>query len=359
MPFFYMMLAFLLGTTHLVADKTSKKPYILTLATTWGSNSRDIAETSMRMARLAKAMSGGELIIRVDIADKHKAPLEVLEMVKTGKYDMGHSTAFFWFGKDVHLGFLSNRPFGMTAPEFTAWLYHDEGLKFLKQIYQKHNLVAFPGGNSGMQMGGWFKKEIKTLEDLKGLRMRIPGLAGKIMSKLGVAAANMSPGELYGALERGALDAVEWVSPSLDSKMGFHKIAKYYYTGWNEVGSEAVFIINDKVYAKLPDHLKQILIVAMRDAAYDNLIRHQALNTEAWQKMIKEHPDIKIRTFPTKIFNAMKLANDEMLAVFARDYPLVKKIIKSQDNYMKKVRAWTKISDFSYLKSESLDETDF
>ena len=269
----------ILSSTQLLA-KT--KIYKLKLAATWGSTLHPLIDVPLEMAKLAKQMSGGQLVIRVDAANKHKAPLGIFDMVKAGKYDMGHSTSYFWKGKDLNLMLFTTMPFGMTTPEQYAWFYYGGGIELMQKAYKKHKILSFPGGNTGNQMGGWFKKEIKSLDDLKGLKMRIPGFAGEIMTKLGVSATNIAPGELYTSLERGTIDALEWVSPYLDLSMGFHKIAAYYYTGWHEPGAEAQFMINQRSFNKLPEHLQKVLITAMRLSAYDLYIKLYALNAKAW-----------------------------------------------------------------------------
>jgi len=199
-------------------------------------------------------------------------------------------------------------------------------------------------------MGGWFQKEIKTLEDLKGLKMRIPGFAGEIMAKLGVLVTNLAPGELYTALERGTIDALEWVGPSMDIKMGFHKIAPYYYTGWHEPGAETQYLVNKKMMAKLPADLKEILIVAMRMSAYDMYIQNYHLSGLALMKMLKEYPNIKIKAFPEEVMQGMKKANKEMRIEVSKKSALLKEVLLHQENYLRQIRPWSEMSDYLYLR---------
>ncbi|MAD40902.1 MAG: ABC transporter substrate-binding protein [Arcobacter sp.] len=327
-----------------------EKVYKLKMATTWGKTTTPLIDSANNMAKLAEVMSNGRLIIRVDTSNKHKAPLGILDMVKGGQYDMGHSASYYWKGKDINTLPFTSMPFGLTAPEQYAWFYHGGGLELMQKVYSKHGVLSFPGGSTGVQMGGWFRNEIKSLEDLKGLKMRIPGFAGEIMAKLGVQVTNIAPGELYTSLERNAIDALEWVGPAMDIKMGFHKIAPYYYTGWHEPASEMQFLINKKKFNKLPKDLQQIMIVAMRVSAYDMYIQHYDMSAQAWDKMKKEQPNIKIKTFPTPVMNAMKKANNELRVELGNKSPILKEVLDSQDAYMKKVREWTKMSDYLYLK---------
>lgn len=326
------------------------KVYKLSMATTWGETATPLIDAANKMAKLANEMSDGRLEIKVDSANKHKSPLGVLDMVKGGQYDMGHTASYYWKGKDINTLPFTSMPFGLTSPEQYAWFYYGGGMELMKKVYDKHGVLSFPGGSTGVQMGGWFKKEIKTLADLKGLKMRIPGFAGEIMAKLGVQVTNIAPGELFTSLEMGNLDALEWVGPSMDISMGFHKIAPFYYTGWHEPASEMQFIINSKKFDKLPADLQKILVVAMRVSAYDMYIQNYDMNASAWQKMKEEYPNIQVKTFSKDIMDAMKKANQDLRAQMSNESPLLKEILDSQDAYMKKVREWTKMSDYLYLK---------
>ena len=328
----------------------NEKVYKFTMATTWGETVSPLFDTAQNMADMANKMSNGRIEIKIDSANKHKAPLGILDMVKGGQYDMGHSASYYWKGKDINTLPFTSMPFGLTSPEQYAWFYRGGGMELMKKVYDKHGVLSFPGGSTGVQMGGWFKKEINTLEDLKGLKMRIPGFAGEIMAKLGVQVTNLAPGELYTSLERGTIDALEWVGPSMDIGMGFHKIAPYYYTGWHEPASEMHFIINTKKFEKLPDDLNEIMLNAIRLSAYDMYIQNYDMNATAWQQMKAGYPNIQIKTLPKAIMDEMKKVNKELRNEMGAKNPLLKEVLDSQDAYMKKVREWTIISDYLYLK---------
>ena len=334
----------------LLSLHANEKVYKLKMATTWGPTLSPLIDAAQNMAKLAHDLSNGQLEIRIDNANKHKSPLGILDMVKGGQYDMGHSTSYYWKGKDINTLPFTSMPFGLTSPEQYAWFYHGGGLELMQKVYDKHHVYSFPGGSTGVQMGGWFRKEIQTLDDLQGLKMRIPGFAGEIMAKLGVKVVNMAPGELYMALETNVLDALEWVGPSMDITMGFHKVAPYYYTGWHEPASEMQFLINQDAYKKLPKHLQDILIVAMRLAAYDMYIQNYDMNATAWENMKNEYPNIKVKTLPKPIMDAMKKANEDLIVEMTQDNPLLKEVLDSQKAYQKKVRVWTQMSDYLYLK---------
>lgn len=335
--------------TGKVATSSAKKVFQLKLAETWPTNFPVFGDATKNMAKMAEEMSGGRLKITIDSKNKHKAALGIFDMVRSGQYDMGHSASYYWKGKVPETLYFTTMPFGMTAPEQYGWFYFGGGMELMDKLYSKYGIMSFPGGNTGNQMGGWFKKEINSIADLKGLKMRIPGFAGEVLAKVGAKPTNIPAGELYTALERGTIDALEWVGPSLDLRMGFHKIAPYYYTGWHEPATELQFMINTKAWKKLPKDLQEILRVSMRTAAYDMYIQSYHASGENWAKMAADYPNIKVKSFPKSVINALKKANSELLAEAAAKSATAKEIQDSQAAYMKKARVWTNISDKAYL----------
>ena len=339
------------GLAVATSAQAADKVYRLKMAETWPTNFPIFGDAPRNMAAMAEKMSNGRLKITIDSKNKHKAPLGIFDMVRAGQYDLGHSASYYWKGKVPNTLYFTTMPFGMTAPEQYSWFYYGGGMELMQKVYDKYNLLSFPGGNTGNQMGGWFQKEINSLDDLKGLKMRIPGFAGEVIAKLGAKPTNIPPGELYTSLERRTIDALEWVGPSLDLRMGFHKIAPYYYTGWHEPGTELQSLVNKRTWKKLPADLQEILRVAMRTAAYDMYAQsyhESALNLEEIEKNYK---NVQIKSFPEEVMTAMRKANTELLAEKAAKDPLAKEILDSQANYMKKVRRWTEISDKAYLNS--------
>ncbi|EKD40388.1 MAG: hypothetical protein ACD_75C00067G0004 [uncultured bacterium] len=269
---------------------------------------------------------------------------------------MGHTASYYWKGKDITTVFFTSVPFGMTSDEQMAWLYYDEGMKLQEKVYSKFNVYSFPGGNTGVQMGGWFRKEIKTVDDLKGLKMRIPGLAGEVFAKLGVNVTNIAPGELYTSLDRGTIDALEWVGPGMDIKMGFHKIAPYYYAGWHEPASDMQFLINKAEFDKLSPQYKAVLKAAMQTVSADMLADNFDASAKAWEQMKAEFPNIKVMIFPEEVLKAMKKANDEVMAGYAAQNPEFKEVYDSQQAYIKKAREWSKMSTQYYLQTTEMVE---
>jgi TRAP-type mannitol/chloroaromatic compound transport system substrate-binding protein len=262
---------------------------------------------------------------------------------------MGHSASYYWKGKNFNTLFFTAVPFGMIAPEQHAWFYYGGGMELMKKVYDQYGILSFPGGNTGNQMGGWFKKEIKTVEDLKGLKMRIPGFAGEVLARLGAKPTNIQSGELYTALERNTIDALEWVGPSLDLRMGFHKIAPYYYTGWHEPSAELQFMVNEKAYNTLPKDLQKILTVAMKAAAYDMYAQSMHASGVNLATLQSDYPNVTVSSFPKPVMNAILQANNQLLAEFAAKDPLTAEILQSLTDYKTKIRAWTNLSDKAYL----------
>jgi len=320
------------------------------LATSWSEEFPPFTNAVNNMAQLVKQMSGGDFVIKVETVNKHKSAFGVMDMVKLGQYDMGHTASYYYKGKDPVLLLFTSMPFGMNALEQYAWFYFGGGIELAQKSYEKHGIYSFPGGNTGVQMGGWFRKEIKSMEDLKGLKVRIPGFGGEIFAKLGCAVTNIAPSELYTSLERGTIDALEWVGPGMDISMGFHKIAPYYYTGWHEPATELQFIVNRAMMDKLSPKNRAILKTAMKTAAYDMLIQNYDMSATAWDKIKTEYPNIKIMTFPKPVMDAMKAANEQLVAEESAKSVEFKTVHDSQQMYMKKARAWTKIGEFAYIR---------
>ncbi|THB74172.1 MAG: ABC transporter substrate-binding protein [Desulfobulbaceae bacterium] len=350
-PFLILMTACMLIASPAFAKKVRWK-----VAMTWSSTLTPLASPAPKLAKLVSDMTNGNFEIRVEGSEKHKAPLGILDMVKGGQYEMGHSASYYWKGKDVTMVFFTSVPFGMTAAEQYAWFYYGGGMELMKKNYDKFGVLSFPGGNTGVQMGGWFRKEIKTLDDLKGLKMRIPGLAGEVFAKLGVNVTNIPSGELYTSLDRGTIDALEWVGPGMDIKMGFHKIAPYYYAGWHEPASEMQFLINKKEYDKLPDDYKAILETAMKAVSADMYSENFDASATAWAQMKTEFPNIKVMTFPPEVLKAMKAASVEAYEAYAADNPAFKEVYESQKAYMAMAREWTKMSDYYYIQTSEMVE---
>jgi TRAP-type mannitol/chloroaromatic compound transport system substrate-binding protein len=348
-----LLAAALFALTPAVNADAKQKKVRWKLATTWTSTLAPIAHAASELSRLVSDMTDGNFEIQVEGAEKHRAPLGILDMVKGGQYQMGHTASYYWKGKDPSAPLFTTTPFGMTPEEQFAWTWFNGGIDLQQKLYSKFGVYSWPGGNTSIQMGGWFKKEIKTLDDLQGLKMRIPGLAGEVFAKLGVNVTNIPAGELYTSLDRGTIDALEWVGPAMDLKMGFHKVAPWYYAGWHEPASDLQFLVNKQAFDRLPKNYQAILKSAMQQVNFEDYAENFDANVKAWQQIKKEHPEIKIMTFPKPVLQAMKKATDEVLSGYAAQDPLFKEIMDSQNAYMKEAREWTNNSTLYYLETSN------
>jgi len=341
--------AFIATTTF--AANTLAADITLKLAHSWPKGFPLFATSVDDYATLVKEMSNGKIEIKVDSRNKHKSAFGIFDFVKNGQYDIGQSASYYYSGKEPDTLFFTTMPFGMTAAEQTAWFYEGGGLDLANEVYAKHGMEVLPALNTGQQMGGWFRKEIKSVEDLKGLKMRIPGFGGKVMAGVGAIPTNIPPGELYQALERGTIDSLEWVGPSLDLRMGFHKVAPFYYTGWHEPATELMYFFNKKKMDSLPKWAQSILRNAAKLTAYNSTTETFASSVDNWASIKSEYPNIKVKDFPADVIAALKASNAKIIAEEAKRSPMAKKIIDSQASYLQKARAWTSIGDQAYLNN--------
>lgn len=350
----YLKLLLVLAITTLFTTQSfAEKKVKWKLAMTWPKNLVPLSTPPQRISELVNEMSGGNFTIKVHGKGIHKAPLGILDMVKNNHYEIGHSSSYYYKGIDIATAPFTTMPFGLTTAEQYAWYYYGGGKQLAKKVYDKFKVDIYPGGNTGVQMGGWFKKEINSLEDLKGLKIRIAGMAGEIFSNLGANVTNIPGGELYTALDRGTIDAVEWVAPGMDIRMGFHKIAPYYYKGWQEPASEMHFFVNQKAYKKLSKVNQSILQSAIKVATAEMHTDTYNQNIISWQKMKKEFPNIKVKTFPQEVLQAMKTNNDTIMEKYSKENKLFKEIYQSQQNYLKQAREWTTISEYNYINTSN------
>ena len=238
-------------------------------------------------ARQVKALSGGRFEVSVHAAGELMPAFGVVDGVQQGSIEMAHTAPYYFFGKDETFALGCAIPFGLNSRQMTAWMYEGNGLKLMREFYAKYNIINFPGGNTGAQMGGWYRKEIKSLADIKGMKMRIGGFGGKVLERIGGVPQNIPGGDIYPALEKGTIDSAEWVGPYDDLKLGFHKVAPfYYYPGWWEGGPELDFFINDKAFNGLSPELKAIVEAAASHAHIDMQAKYDARNPAALKQLV-------------------------------------------------------------------------
>jgi TRAP-type mannitol/chloroaromatic compound transport system substrate-binding protein len=264
---------------------------------------------------------------------------------------MGHGAAYYWKGKSEAAQFFAAVPFGLTAQEMNSWLYHGGGMELWEEVYAPFGLVPAAAGNTGVQMAGWFNREINSVDDLQGLKMRIPGLGGEVLRRAGGTPVNLPGGELFTSLQSGNIDATEWVGPYNDLAFGFYKIAKYYYyPGWHEPGTTLECFINREAFEGLPEELQSIVRNACRVANQDMLAEYVARNNQALQTLLEEHR-VELRRLPDDVLARLRQLSDEVVAEIAEKDPLSRKVYESFRRFRAQVVAWHDVSERAYLNA--------
>lgn len=322
----------------------SGEKYKWKMVTTWPPNFPILGEACQVFSDLVKEMSGGRIEIRVYGGGELVPALEVFDAVRSGAAELGSGAAYYWAGKIPSAQFFGSVPFGMNAQQLTSWIISGGGIQLWEELYRDFNLVPMLGGNTGVQMGGWFNREINAIADLKGLKMRIPGLGGKVLEKAGGAPVLLAGGEIYTGLERGIIDATEWIGPFHDSLMGFDEIAKYYYSpGWHEAGTALEYIVNKEQYDALPKDLQIIIKTATAQINSWVLAEMEARNAKALAEFIKK--GIDIRTFPTEVLDQLRIYTQEVVEQLAGSNPFAKKVYESYNDFRQKARDYASITE--------------
>ena len=300
-------------------------------------------------SKAVKAMSGGKFEISVHAAGELMPAFGVVDGVQQGSVECAHTAPYYFFGKDETFALGCAIPFGLNSRQMTAWMYEGNGLKLMREFYGKYNIVNFPGGNTGAQMGGWYRKEIKSLADMKGMKMRIGGFGGKVLERLGSVPQNIPGGEIYQALEKGTIDAAEWVGPYDDQKLGFNKVAPfYYYPGWWEGGPELEFFINNKAFEALSPEYKAIVEAAASQAHVVMQARYDAVNPVALKQLVGA--GTKLRPFPPDVMNAAFKASMDLYAEISEKNPNWKKIYPDYSKFRADQNLWFRFSEASFDK---------
>lgn len=299
------------------------------------------------MAKRVHDASGGKFQIRVFAAGEIVPAFGVVDAVKENTVEMAHTAGYYFIGKDPTFAFDASVAFGLNTRQMNAWLYAGGGLELMNSFFQDYNIHAIPCGNTCAQMGGWYRKEIKTVADLKGLKMRIGGFAGNVMAKLGLIAQQLPGGEIYPALEKGTIDAAEWVGPYDDEKLGFYKVAPfYYYPGWWEGSTNISAYVNTKQWDGLSAENKAILEIACADAHSHMIAMYDHLNPAALKRLIAG--GTKLRAFPTAVMDACLQAANELYAETSAANPKFKKVFDAWNRYRDEQYQWTNVAEYSF-----------
>ncbi|HEY8876181.1 MAG TPA: TRAP transporter substrate-binding protein [Roseateles sp.] len=298
-------------------------------------------------AKKVSEMTGGKFQISVHAGGEIVPALQVVDAVQGGTVEIAHTAPYYFFGKDETFALGCAIPFGLNSRQMTAWMVEGNGLKLMREFYRNYNIINFLGGNTGAQMGGWYRKEIKSIADIKGLKIRIGGFAGRVMERMGAVPQQIAGGEIYSALEKGTIDAAEWVGPYDDQKLGFNKVApNYYYPGWWEGGPQLDFFINTKAWDALSTEYKAVVEAASAMAHIDMQAKYDAKNPAALKQLVGS--GTKLFRFPK---DTMDAAFKESMAIYAElsaKNPNWKKVYEDYSNFRRDQNLWFRFAEAGF-----------
>ncbi len=339
------------GHNNVNVNVNTGETYEWKMVTTWPPNFPVFTEQLNAFAKAVENMSSGRMKIQVYGGGELIPPFESFDAVSQGTAEMGHGASYYWAGKAPAFQFFCSVPFGMNAQQTNAWLYFGGGLELWREAYAKFNLTTFPGGNTGGQMGGWFNKEINSIADFNGLKIRMPGLGGKVVTKAGATSILSPGGEIYTNLERGVIDATEWIGPNHDYVMGFNKIAKfYYYPGWHEPSACCDLFINKSAYESLPKELQDIIAEAAKALNVTILSDFETKNTEFLLK-IKQEGGVQLKEFPQEVLDRLEQLTTEVINEITASDEESKKVYDSYKKFYDEIAQWSVLVDRNYLVS--------
>ena len=317
------------------------------LTMSWPKSLDVLFGTNETLAKYVAEATDNKFQIQIFAGGEIVPPLQALDATSNGTVEMGHTAVYYYIGKDPTWALFCAIPFGLNARQQNSWYYEGDGLKLMNEFAQKANVYSLLGGNTGAQMGGWMRKEIKEPGDLQGLKYRIGGWAGKTLQKLGVIPQQIAAGDIYPALEKGTIDAAEWVGPHDDEKLGFYKVAKYYYyPGWWEGGTAEHFLINLKKWNELPKNYKAILTAAAAYANVEQQARYDARNPQALKRLVAA--GTQLRPFSQSIMEACLKASKEVNAEESAKNPAFKKVLTSIESFRGDAYLWWQVAEYGY-----------
>jgi TRAP-type mannitol/chloroaromatic compound transport system substrate-binding protein len=332
------------STSSTTVQKSSQEVINWTMVTTWPPGFQGLGTGAEYLAEQINKLSNGRMKVKVYGAGELVPALQVFDAVASGSAEMGHGVAYYWKGKLPAASFFASVPFGLNAQEMNSWLLKGGGLELWQELYAPYNLIPMPAGNTGLQMAGWFNKEINSMKDIQGLKMRIPGLGGEVLKRAGGTPELIAGGEIFSALETGRIDAAEFVGPYNDLAFGFYKAAKYYYyPGWHEPGTTLEAIINQEAMSKLPKDLQEIVRSACLTANADMLAEFALKNGEALKVLVEKH-DVKVKRLPEDVLSEFKAISEQLVEEQGDHNELSKRIYQSYLNFRSSSSNWKKIT---------------
>jgi TRAP-type mannitol/chloroaromatic compound transport system substrate-binding protein len=332
----------------------AQKKYQWKMVTTWPKNFPGLGTGANYLADIIGKMSDGRMEVKVFGAGELVPAFGSFDAVSQGTAEMGHGAAYYWKGKTEASQFFAAVPYGLNSSEMAGWIHYGGGQKLWDDLYADFNLKPFAVGNTGVQMGGWFNKEINSVDDYKGLKMRMPGLGGEVIKRAGATPVSLPGGEIFQALQSGAIDATEWVGPYNDLAFGFYKAATYYYwPGWHEPGTVLESFVNKKAYEDLPSDLQVTIEQAAKAAYNDMFAEFTARNNAALVELVKKHK-VKLRRFPDEVLKKMGELSVEVVSEVAKQDPKSKAVFASFNDFRQQAFSWDRIGEAGFSVARSL-----
>lgn len=317
------------------------------MTSTYGPSLPPLFSTAELFVKMVEEATDGNFSIRLYPAGEIVPGYEVMDAVENRTVEMGQTASYYFYGKDPSFCFDTAVPFGLNARQMDAWMYQGDGMKLMRELFATRNIVNFPMGNTGTQMGGWYRKEINSIEDLKGLKMRTAGFAGEVLARLGVVPQQVPPGDIYPSLEKGTLDAVEFVGPVDDEKLGLQKVAKYYYyPGWWEGSAQVSLYVNQDAFDELPKQYQDVVAMASRAAANNMLTIYDSQSPGALRRLIADGAVLK--AFPREVMEASFKATNEVYKEFSDKDPQFKKILENYMAFRDDLVPWFRVAEGAY-----------
>lgn len=343
-----------IGCTRRSAEPSmgrSSQTFSWRMVTSWPPGFPAFGTGADRLARAIEENSAGRIRVQVYAAGELVPPFEVFDAVSGGLAEMGHGAPVYWKGKVPAAQLFAGVPFGMNTTELNAWLYHGGGWELWREVYAPFDLLPIPSGNTGVQMGGWFKREIHSMGDLVGLKMRIPGVGGEVLRRVRGVPVNLPGAEIFTALQTGAIDATEWAGPYNDLAWGLHRAAEYYYyPGWHEPSGILECLVNKTAFEALPEDLQSIVLDSCQAMNAIVAAEFTAHNHQALSQLVDQH-NVKLRRFPNEVLSGLQAASLATLRELADSDPTVRRVYDAYTTFQSSVSRWQTISERAYLET--------
>lgn len=342
------------GVSQTAAPAISQGIKHLKMVTTWPKNFPGLGTGAERLAERITTMSDGKLQVKVYAAGELVPAFQCFDAVSSGQAEMSHSASYYWQGKSPAFNFFTAVPYGFNSSEHAAWMLWGGGLDLYTELCDNFNIVPFMGASTGEQMGGWFRKQMNSLDDFKGLKFRMPGLGGEVLRKLGATVVNLPGGEIFPALQAGTIDGTEWVGPWHDLAFGFYKVTKYYYwPGFHEPGTTGEVLVNKQVWSGLSKHEQEIIRVAVQAEGTISSAEFQYRNSDALDVLVNKH-NVELRNFSDEILIQLGKASAEVVSEISDQDAFTRKVYQSFMKQRKNAIGWSKLSEQAYMNARSL-----